>query len=103
MPTIGRHVAKLSGYAPALRTPFDDNGEVDGEAFERHCDLQITCGAAALVVGGTTGEASTLTSEEQGELIRIAVAVSRGRRVTRSRAGHCRSGLERDRSRDCLG
>ena len=79
MPTIGRHVAKLSGYAPALPTPFDDNGDVDGEAFERLCDLQITCGATALVVCGTTGEASTLTSEEQGELIRIAVAVSRGR------------------------
>ena len=79
MPTIGRHVAKLSGYAPALPTPFDDNGDVDGEAFERLCDLQITCGATALVVCGTTGEASTLTSEEQGEVIRIAVAVSRGR------------------------
>ena len=63
MPTIGRHVAKLSGYAPALPTPFDDNGDVDGEAFERLCDLQITCGATALVVGGTTGEASTLTSK----------------------------------------
>ena len=79
MSTIGRHVAKLSGYAPALPTPFDENGDVDGEAFERLCDLQITCGATALVVCGTTGEASTLTSAEQGELIRIAVAVSRGR------------------------
>jgi 4-hydroxy-tetrahydrodipicolinate synthase len=79
MPTIGRHVAKLSGYAPALPTPFDDNGEVDGESFGRLCDLQITCGATALVVCGTTGEASTLTPGEQGELIRIAVAASRGR------------------------
>jgi 4-hydroxy-tetrahydrodipicolinate synthase len=79
MPTIGRHVAKLSGYAPALPTPFNDNGDVDGEAFERLCDLQITCGATALVVCGTTGESATLTSEEQRELIRIAVAVSRGR------------------------
>jgi len=79
MPTIGRHVAKLSGYAPALPTPFDDNGDVDGAAFERLCDLQITCGATALVVCGTTGEAATLTPGEQGELIRIAVAVSRGR------------------------
>ncbi len=79
MPTIGRHVAKLSGYAPALPTPFDDNGDVDGKAFERLCDLQITCGATALVVCGTTGEASTLTPGEQRELIRIAVGVSRGR------------------------
>jgi 4-hydroxy-tetrahydrodipicolinate synthase len=79
MPTIGRHVAKLSGYAPALPTPFDDKGDVDGSAFERLCDLQITCGATALVVCGSRGEASTLTPLEQRELIRIAVAVSRGR------------------------
>jgi len=79
MLTIGRHVAKLSGYAPALPTPFDDNGDVDGEAFERLCDLQITNGATALVVCGTTGEATTLTPKEHGELIRIAVGVSRGR------------------------
>src|SRR6202140_2757274 len=72
MPPIGRHVAKLSGYAPPLPTPFDDNGDMDGEAFERLCDLQITCGATALVVGGPTGEASTLTSEEQGGLIRTS-------------------------------
>jgi 4-hydroxy-tetrahydrodipicolinate synthase len=79
MPTIGRHVAKLSGYAPALPTPFDDYGDVDGEVFERLCDLQITCGATALVVCGTTGEATTLTPKEHSELIRIAVGVSRGR------------------------
>ena len=79
MSGIGRHVSRLTGYAPALPTPFDDDGNVDGEAFERLCDLQITLGATALVVCGTTGEAATLAPAERGELIRIAVAVSRGR------------------------
>ena len=79
MPVIGRHVSKLTGYAPALPTPFDDDDNVDGEAFERLCDLQITNGATALVVCGTTGEAATLTPAEHSELIRIAVGVSRGR------------------------
>jgi len=76
---IGRHVSKLSGYAPALPTPFDDAGNVDGSAFGRICELQIMHGATALVVCGTTGEAPTLSSEEQRELIRIATAVSCGR------------------------
>ncbi len=79
MPAIGRHVSKLSGYAPALPTPFDDDDIIDGEAFERLCDLQIANGATALVVGGTTGEAPNLTPAEHRELIRIAVGVSRGR------------------------
>ncbi len=48
MPTIGRHVSKLSGYAPTLPTPFTDQGDVDGVAFEHFCDLQIRAGACAL-------------------------------------------------------
>jgi 4-hydroxy-tetrahydrodipicolinate synthase len=78
MARIGRHVTRLSGYAPALPTPFTEEGAIDGPAFERLCDLQIAAGAAALVVGGTTGEASTLTTQEHAELIRIAVARSQG-------------------------
>ena len=37
MITIGRHVSKLSGYAPALPTPFDDDGNIDVAAFDRFC------------------------------------------------------------------
>jgi 4-hydroxy-tetrahydrodipicolinate synthase len=79
MPVIGRHVSKLSGYAPALPTPFDDDDAIDDEAFERVCDLQIRGGATALVVCGTTGEAPNLTAAEHSEVIRIAAAVSAGR------------------------
>ena len=79
MSTIGRHISKLSGYAPALPTPFDDTGCIDAAAFERLCDLQLAHGATALVVCGTTGEASTLTPQEHKDLIRIAAARSRGR------------------------
>jgi 4-hydroxy-tetrahydrodipicolinate synthase len=75
----GRHISKLSGYAPALPTPFDEEGNVDAPAFERLCDLQLANGAMALVVCGTTGEAPTLSPAEHRELIRIAVAQARGR------------------------
>ena len=79
MPILGRRVSRLSGYAPALPTPFDDDGEVDCGAFEQFCDRQIEEGATALVVCGTTGEAPTLSPAEHRTLIRIAVGVSRGR------------------------
>jgi len=79
MSITGRHVSKLSGYAPALPTPFDDKGCVDASAFERLCDLQIAHSATALVVCGTTGEAQTLRPQEHSELVRMAVARSRGR------------------------
>jgi 4-hydroxy-tetrahydrodipicolinate synthase len=79
MSAIGRHVSKLSGYAPALPTPFNDTGNIDAAAFARLCELQIANGATALVVCGTTGEAPTLSLEEHRDLIRMAVSVSRGR------------------------
>jgi len=79
MMPISRHVSKLSGYAPAPPTPFDDNGNIDGALFEQFCDRQIHEGATALVVCGTTGEAPTLSAAEHRTLIRIAVGVSRGR------------------------
>jgi 4-hydroxy-tetrahydrodipicolinate synthase len=79
MLTVGRPVSQLSGYAPALPTPFDDEGGIDGAAFEHLCDLQVGKGATALVVCGTTGEAPTLSAGEHRELIHIAVGIARGR------------------------
>jgi 4-hydroxy-tetrahydrodipicolinate synthase len=77
MVTIGRHISKLAGYAPALPTPFDAEGNIDGVAFERLCDRQIAAGATALIVAG--GEAPTLSAAEHRTLLRIAVAESSGR------------------------
>jgi 4-hydroxy-tetrahydrodipicolinate synthase len=79
MLSIGRHVLKLSGFAPALPTPFTDDDTLDCDAFSRLCELQVLSGATALVVGATTGEAPTLTPAEHRELVRIAVAASRAR------------------------
>jgi 4-hydroxy-tetrahydrodipicolinate synthase len=75
----GRHVSKLSGYAPAIPTPFDQNGDIDATALERFCEMQIDHGATALVVCGTTGEAPTLTRAEHDRIVRIAVDVAHAR------------------------
>lgn len=77
--TIGRHVSKLSGYAPAVPTPFADDGNIDAPAFAQFCECQIREGATALVVCGTTGEAPTLRPGEHHVLVRIAVDVAQGR------------------------
>jgi 4-hydroxy-tetrahydrodipicolinate synthase len=79
MRAIGRHVSRLTGYAPALPTPFHPSGTIDFESFEAFCELQIHEGATALVVCGTTGEAPTLSPQEQRELIGIAAKIARSR------------------------
>jgi 4-hydroxy-tetrahydrodipicolinate synthase len=75
----GKHVSRLSGYAPALPTPFDQNGNVDSAALEALCDRQIQRGATALVVCGTTGEAPTLSRAEHYAIVCIAVSAAQGR------------------------
>jgi 4-hydroxy-tetrahydrodipicolinate synthase len=62
-----------------LPTPFSENDAIDAAAFEHFCELQISNGATALVVGGTTGEAPNLSRDEDCKLVRIATGVSRGR------------------------
>ena len=79
MDIIGRHVSQLTGYAPAVPTPFDRRDDIDCAAFENICRLQVEAGATALVVCGTTGESPTLSAAEHAALIRIAVGVARGR------------------------
>ena len=77
--SFGPSILHLSGYAPALPTPFRDDGALDLASFEQNCHLQLHAGATALVVCGTTGEAPTLTRSEQVELMRIAVRAACGR------------------------
>src|SRR5262245_47777776 len=77
--TTACRVSMLSGYAPALPTPFDENGKIDGAALELLCERQIQDGATALVVCGTTGEAPTLSRSEHDQVVRMAVDVAHGR------------------------
>ncbi len=66
------------GAATALVTPLTPNG-VDYDAFGRLIDWQIDSGIDALVIAGTTGEASTLTDEEHREVLRYAIRRIAGR------------------------
>ena len=54
----------FTGVATALVTPFRD-GAVDLATFDRLLDAQLAAGIDALVICGTTGEGSTLSTTEQ--------------------------------------
>lgn len=60
------------GAATALITPFRD-GKVDYDALATLIDFQIGNGIDALVIAGTTGEASTLADDEHRQLLKFAV------------------------------
>jgi 4-hydroxy-tetrahydrodipicolinate synthase len=66
------------GSIPALVTPFAA-GRVDEALFRDFVAWQIGEGSDGLVPCGTTGEAATLSFDEQRRLIEIAVEVADGR------------------------
>ena len=68
----------FKGAASALVTPLNENG-VDYPALEKLIEWQIEKGINALVICGTTGEASTLTDDEHREVIRFAIEKTNGR------------------------
>ena len=68
----------FSGVATALVTPFIHNG-IDFPALERLLDLQMEASVPALVISGTTGEASTLSPEEKAALWTYTVGYINGR------------------------
>lgn len=69
----------FKGVATALVTPFNENNEIDYYSFENLIDLQLRAKTDALVVCGTTGEASTLTYEERKNLISLAKKKVKGK------------------------
>ena len=66
------------GAATAVVTPFR-NGHVDYISYEKILDFQINSGINALVINGTTGEASTLSEREWRDTVSFAVNFSGGR------------------------
>ena len=68
----------FKGCGTAISTPFDENG-VNLKEFERLVNFQIENGVDAIIVCGTTGEASTMTLDEKLATISCAVKTSHGR------------------------
>lgn len=62
----------FTGSGVALVTPFNDDGSVNFNKLKELIDFHLAHKTDALIVCGTTGEASTLSDEEQIECVRVA-------------------------------
>jgi 4-hydroxy-tetrahydrodipicolinate synthase len=71
--------AELGSILVPMVTPFDAHGAVDEHAAVRLMNHLVDHGCDGLVICGTTGEAATLSDEEQLGLIRLAVREMGGR------------------------
>lgn len=64
---------KWKGVMPAVTTKFTANDTLDLVAFEVNIKAQLDAGVSGIILGGTLGEASTLTSDEKKILIKKTV------------------------------
>ncbi len=67
-------MSDLGTILTAIVTPFDSDGAVNQESFVALMRHLAQNGSDGFVVAGTTGEASTLTEDEQLGLIELAVS-----------------------------
>jgi len=63
----------LGAVLTAIATPFDDDGKIDFDAFQRLANHLVDNGSDGIVVAGTTGEGPTLSDSERNDLLRAAL------------------------------
>lgn len=69
----------FKGSGAALVTPFSEDNKIDYDTMSELIEMHINNKTDAIVVCGTTGEASTLSDDEQAELIGFSVKKANGR------------------------
>lgn len=69
----------FTGTGVAIITPMNADGSINYDGFAENIEFQIANGTDAIIVCGTTGEASTMTDDEHIECIRFAVEKTAGR------------------------
>lgn len=69
----------FTGAGVAIITPMNADGSINYDGFAENIEYQIANGTDAIIVCGTTGEASTMTDDEHIECIRFAVEKTAGR------------------------
>ena len=72
-------MAIFKGAGVAIITPMYDNEEVNYDKLEELINWQIDEGTDAIIITGTTGEASTLSMKEHRDVIKAAVDFTKHR------------------------
>ena len=61
----------FTGAGVAIVTPFNADGSVNYDSLRNMLEYQVENGTDAIIICGTTGEASTLTDEEQISVVKV--------------------------------
>ncbi len=64
---------------PAITTKFTDDDKLDLDLFNKNINAQLDAGVSAIVLGGSLGEASTLTNDEKNILTKNTIQLTNGK------------------------
>lgn len=64
---------KWQGIYPAFTTQFTSTDELDFKMFETNLEAQINAGIDGIILGGTLGESSVLSTEEKETLVKFTL------------------------------
>lgn len=94
----------FKGCGTAIITPFTEDG-VNFEEFRKMIEFQISEGVDSIIVCGTTGESSTMTTEEKKETIKFAIDVAAKRiPIIAGTGGNCtKSAIEMSKYAESVG
>ncbi|MBY0478912.1 MAG: dihydrodipicolinate synthase family protein [Chitinophagaceae bacterium] len=67
------------GVFPAVLTPFTADDALDLPMFEKNLQAQLDAGVNGVIIGGSLGEASTITAAEKEQLVKHAVQFFNGK------------------------
>jgi dihydrodipicolinate synthase/N-acetylneuraminate lyase len=67
------------GVFPAVTTKFTSDDQLDLSLFEKNLTAQLDAGVNGIILGGTLGEASVLTTTEKEKLVKFAIEKIAGR------------------------
>ncbi|MBT8181426.1 MAG: dihydrodipicolinate synthase family protein [Eudoraea sp.] len=67
------------GVIPAVTTKFTEADTLDLKMFEVNINAQVKAGVSGIILGGTLGEASTLSDDEKKILIETTVGIVDGK------------------------
>ena len=66
-------MAVFKGAGVAIATPFNQDGSVNYDEFERLIEFQISNQTDAIIVCGTTGEAATMSEKEHMDVVKFCI------------------------------
>ena len=64
---------KWEGVMPAITTQFSKNYQLDINAYKTNLGAQLSAGVHGIILGGTLGEASTITTAERSLLLKTTI------------------------------